>query len=383
MAADAFRPDDPRDPVLTEGDGLVAAVPAGDVAAAAADAKGAVHTRENLRAAVQAGRGHEVPDIPADQVFQMRKTLVRQVIPKTLDEILDDALPALHDGGTHLHVAAPQAQEFHGIAPGIDSPDAGKLHAFEYRVHRHLQDETEGDGLHGSPGVARNRLLAGHDPAHRHGLDGVDGRDSVRTAQISRRGDQVHGRNVGGHLRDDRDMHGPLYENRIVRHQFRILSHVAAHADQTHLGAGEIELDGIDAGVLRHMRKLDPLLVGVAHDGGDDDFGGIVLLQLAQDLEVHLRRILGELLHVAESGEGAVRTLHGVETRRDFIDILQADRLVIDAGPAGLEGRGDHLVVGADGGRGEEEGILAGDPAERDVQGREVPVRRRRLRQGR
>ena len=180
---------------------------------------------------------------------------------------------------------------------------------------------------------------------------------------------------VGRHLGDDRYLDIMLHVGRVEQHQLRVLSHVAAHASQLHLRAGEIQLHRVDAGLFSHFRQRDPLRLGVAHDGGHDDFVGIVLFQPQQNVEVHLHGILAQLLHVAEAEEiGAARLVDGIEARRHLADVLHADGLVEHACPSCFEGTRHHLVVGADGRRGEEEGILARDAAEVDGKAGEVFV---------
>lgn len=58
--------------------------------------------------------------------------------------------------------------------------------------------------------------------------------------------------------------------------------------------------------------------------------------------------------------------VHGIETGRHLLDLLQTDGLIEDTCPACIEGMGHHLVVGTYSRRGQEERILATDAAERD-----------------
>ena len=189
-------------------------------------------------------------------------------------------------------------------------------------------------------------------------------------------GELGHRRDIRRHLGDDGNVDGPLDIGGVEGDEFGVLAHVAAHAGKAHLRAGKVQFHGIDPGLLGHLRQLDPLLLRLSHDGGDDDLGGIVLLEPLEDVEVHLHRILRQLLHVAEAGKAAVGPFHGVEAGRNLLDVLQADGLVEHARPARFQGRGHHLVVRADGGRSQEEGILAVQAAEVDLQGRQFRLRR-------
>jgi hypothetical protein len=86
-------------------------------------------------------------------------------------------------------------------------------------------------------------------------------------------------------------------------------------------------------------------------------------------------RILAELFHIAEGIEvTCARLVKGIKTRGYLPDVLHANGLIEDASPTHVKGTSYHLVVGANGGRSEEEGILAMQAAEVDSEGR-----RRRL----
>ena len=92
------------------------------------------------------------------------------------------------------------------------------------------------------------------------------------------------------------------------------MSDIATQTNQAHLRTREVELYGIAACLLSHLGQLDPLLLELAHDRGYDHLRGIVLLEATEDIEVHLIRILGQLLHIAETGKrGAF--LHSIEAR--------------------------------------------------------------------
>ena len=114
-----------------------------------------------------------------------------------------------------------------------------------------------------------------------------------------------------------------------------------------HLGAGEVHLDHVGAGLGHEAGQLFPVFLGGAHDGGDEDLVGIVFLQLAEVSQVLLQGMLGDLLHVLEADEGGALLGQGVETGRDLVDEEAGgtNGLEDDAGPAFVIGLGAHLVA--------------------------------------
>ena len=217
----------------------------------------------------------------------------------------------LHHGRAHLHVAAAQLDELQGVVPGLDAAHAAVLHLLHHGVQHHGQDMAQGDGPHGPAGIAGARLAAAHLRAFSHGdaLDGVDGRYGIGTGKTGGRANVRNMGDVGRHLGDDGNADAALDGGREENHELGVLSHVAAHAGLSHLRAGEIEFHGIAAGFLRHFGKFYPLLFLLPHDGGNDHLGRIVLLQAPKDVEIHLRGVLAQLLHVAEGVEIAVAAM--------------------------------------------------------------------------
>ena len=230
----------------------------------------------------------------------------------------------------------------------------------------------QGDGPHGTTGIARDGALSGHLGlgGHRHRLDGVDGRDGVGTRLHAGSGRLGDVRDVGRHLRNDGYLHRALHTGGVGLHQFRTLAHVAAHALVLHLRAREVQFHGVAASRLGHLRQPHPLLLGLPHDGGNNHLRGVVLLQPPQDVKIHLHGVLAQLLHVAEAVEVAVDAVAvlGVEAGRHLLNLLQADGLIEHARPAGIEGTRHHLVVRTYRRRGKEERVLARDAAELDPQ---------------
>ena len=153
-------------------------------------------------------------------------------------------------------------------------------------------------------------------------------------------------------------------------HEFWGLPHIAAHAGEPHLGAREIELHGINASTLDHLSQFYPLFLALAHDAGYDDLRRIILLQPVQNVEVHVDRVLAQLLHVTEAIEVAIQAIavYGIESGRNLLDFLQADGLIVHATPPRLKGTCHHLVVGTHCRGCQKERILAVDAAKLNIQ---------------
>ena len=179
---------------------------------------------------------------------------------------------------------------------------------------------------------------------------------------------------IGCHLRNDGYLYALLHASGIGFYQFRTLPHVATHTLVLHLRTREVQLHGIAAGLLSHLRQPHPLILGLSHNRGDDHFRGIVLLQSAQNVEVFLYWVLAQLFHITETVEVAVRgiVVHSVKTWRHLLDLLQTNGLIKDTCPAGIECFRYHRVVGTYRRRGEEERILTLDAAKHDIERRSV-----------
>ena len=370
VTADALSADDAG---LTgfrvEGDSLMAAIHARNEAAATADALLAVYLREDDGFAVQMVGVQELRQLLAHQLLQMREAALGHVALEAEDEVVDDAVAVLHDGGAYLYVAAAQLDELKCVAPRLDTADAAKFRLWQCLCQ--FQYVPQCNRSHGATRIARDGALSGHLGlcCHRYRLDGVDGRDSVGTRLHTGSGRLGDVRDVGRHLRDDGNLHRTLHTGGIGIHQFRTLPHIAAHAFVLHLRTREVQFHGVAASRLSHPRQTGPLLLGLPHYRGDDHFRGVVLLQPPQDVKVHLHGVLAQLLHVAEAVEVAVDAVavHRIETGRYLLDFLQADGFIEHTRSAGIEGAGHHLVVRADRRRGEEERVLAAYATECDM----------------
>ena len=159
----------------------------------------------------------------------------------------------------------------------------------------------------------------------------------------------THHGDVGRHFGNDRDGYRMLDIGGKEGHQLAILTHIAAHTCRAHLRAGEVQFYGIDTGCLGPLGQFNPFFFGRTHDGCHHDFGRIVLFQAVQDIKVHFRRILAQLLHIAQRIEVTLvaLTVQDVKSGGHLVDVVQADGLVEDASPAGFKGACHHLIVGA------------------------------------
>ena len=214
--------------------------------------------------------------------------------------------------------------------------------------------------------MARHLGIVGHGDR----LDGVDGRDGIGTGEEGRHRRMIDMGDVGRHLRDDGYLHRFPDDVGVDGHQFRVLTHIAAHARQSHLRAREVKFDGITACLLGPQGQFAPLFLGLSHDTGDDHLRGIVLFEPTQDVEVQVNGILTQLLHIAETIEVAVHTvaMDGIETRRHLFDLLEADGLIEHASPPCLKGTRHHLIIGTHRRRGQKERILTRNTTEIDGQ---------------
>ena len=370
MAAHALLADDVWLPFCqVEADGLVSAVVARDVAAAAAHAFLSVNLWQHHRVSVELRGLDERRQLLADKVLKMLDATLSHVCRHAHKQVVDDAVAILHDSRADLYVAAAYLDILQSVPPRLNATDAAQLDALHDLVLCHFEDETLSNGLHSTTRVARHRLLLADLSLWREGdaLDGVDGRNGVCSGKVSTQSRLSHMCDVRRHLRNDGNLHVLLDVGSIGCDEFVVLSHIAAHASQSHLRAGEVQFHCVAASKLSHLGKLYPLLFELTHDAGNHHFRRIVLLQTLQNVEVHLVRVLAQLFHVAEASKGSV-LLDCVESGRDLSDVLFANGLVEDTCPAHVEGASYHVVVRADGRRGQEEGVLAFDTAESDLQ---------------
>ena len=163
-----------------------------------------------------------------------------------------------------------------------------------------------------------------------------------------------------------------------------------AHAALAHaVGAAEIELEAIGAGVFGALDDVVPdFALGIHHEGRDDGVVRIALLDLGDLAEVGVDGAVADELDVVEAHHALAVPIDGGVARGDIDDGF-ADGLPDGAAPAGVEGA--HDLLAAIGGRagGEPEGVGAADAGEiggevshglSPSRGRRVCRRPRRLR---
>lgn len=104
-----------------DGDGLVAAVVAGGVAAAATDAHVAVNLRIDDGRAVEVGGQIELWQAFAHKVLHLCDASLGHVMLQSKNHVVDDAVAILHNGCAYLYVTAPQLNELQRVAPRFDA----------------------------------------------------------------------------------------------------------------------------------------------------------------------------------------------------------------------------------------------------------------------
>ena len=130
MATDALGAEDLRFAVLVKSDRLVSSVGAGDIASSATDTLLAVDLREDHRLAVEVMGKNKVLQFLAHECLEFGNTSLLHVMLQTEDEVVDDAIAVLHDGGTDLHVAAAELDELQRVAPCLDTADTADVDMF-------------------------------------------------------------------------------------------------------------------------------------------------------------------------------------------------------------------------------------------------------------
>ena len=369
VAADAFIGNNRFACAFFDIDGLMAAVEAADGAAAAADAFGIVDLRDDLEVAVEVFAGNDVGQCFANEIAQGLVTMLFHEDFEAVNEVFDDAVAILHNGGRDLQRFGAEEQEFNGIHPGFDAADARDGNIGEFFVLFELCNEAKGDGLDGCAGVTRNRALAvddGHtshvfdvDVANR--LDRVDGRDGVSAAFDCAFGRDFHVGDVRGHFGNDGNVCIVLDDAGVFFDEFGILANVRPHGMAGHLRAREVELEHIRTGFGHFAGEQGPFFFIGAHDRNGEYFGGIIFFKTANDFSIFLPGMFRNLLHVFESDEADVFFADVVKTRGAFIHAVDADGFIEDAGPAEIEAFGNHLVVVANRRGRQEERIFAMD----------------------
>ena len=147
MAADALVAHEVRLAVVAEGDGLMAAIHAGDIAPTAADALLAVEDGEDYSIAVKVVGRNKAGKPLTHQGRELGDASARHVMLKAHDEVINDAITVLHHGSTYLQVAAAQLDELKRVSPGFNAADTAQFQVVHHGVLGHLEDEAQGDGL--------------------------------------------------------------------------------------------------------------------------------------------------------------------------------------------------------------------------------------------
>src|SRR5205807_8949161 len=109
---------------LREGDALVRAVFAGDVAEVALDALRVINARDRLVVEIEIAPVGHTTCARADDLAHARVAFVVQVVRQSVNQVFDDAIAVVHDGGADLHGGCADQQELGRVAPRRDPADA-------------------------------------------------------------------------------------------------------------------------------------------------------------------------------------------------------------------------------------------------------------------
>ena len=185
MTADALSADDTRlAGVTVEDNGLMSTIATRHLAASATDAALAIYLGVDDGIAIELAGLCEHGNPLADEVNKVVNAPFRHVAAKAENEVIDDAVAVLHDGGTHLYVTASELDELQCVAPCLNATNATEVGTAEDIDLRHLKDVAQGDRLDSTAGIARDGATIGDIGTGIHGdrLDGVNGRNSIGTA---------------------------------------------------------------------------------------------------------------------------------------------------------------------------------------------------------
>ena len=351
----------------------MAAVRAGNHAASAADALLPMKFREYDRVTLQhIGGIADGIQGKASRFLHAGKAFFSQIIVEPGFEIVDDAVAILHHRRRDLNASGAQQNEFQRVRPVLHAAHGAQMHALQRRVLPQLGNEAQRDWFDRIAAVAAHRGHAvyrgggdigmGIDPDDT--LDRIDGGDPVRTAAFGRLGRGAHDRHIGCELGKDRELCTPSRCGGEALHQLRRLADIRAQAAVRHVGAGEVQLDGVRAVFLAETGELLPLRIILAHNGGQNEFGRIFHFQAAKDLHVFRHAVVGELLNVFEADDTAAISRDGGEAGRCLMNIKGTDGLEGRACPARLKGAGAHIIGAGHHGGGEQERVLQRHTAE-------------------
>ena len=96
---------------------MVRGVAAGDVAQVAANAFLLIDARDRLEGQVKILEVRDALQASPDDIRNVRESLLVHPVGQALAQILDDAEPVVHHGGTNLETAGTEEQELSCILP--------------------------------------------------------------------------------------------------------------------------------------------------------------------------------------------------------------------------------------------------------------------------
>src|ERR1039458_787026 len=327
-----------------QGDGLVCAVLARDVAKIAADALVVVDGGDALVMQVEPlpllQRGHGF----ADEFAHALHALSVEVIVQTVGHVLHDAKTMVHDRRANLHARRAERDELRRIPPGRDAADAGDRNP-DLGIRRAALNHVQGNRLHRRAAVPAVRAPSADEWLGaevvevdlRDAVDGVDERNRVALRPAGRPRGRSDVRDVGRELGDDRDFRDLLDPPNDGLGHLRILADGRAHAALAHaVRTAEVQFDAVRPRVLGALYEFMPALAGVHHERRDDGVPRPALLDLGKLAEIRLRRAVGDELDVVKPDHAGLSQVERRIARGDVHDGI-ADGLPNHAAPAGLE----------------------------------------------
>ena len=193
-------------------------------------------------------------------------------------------------------------------------------------------------------------------------LDRVDGRNAVCAAAFGGFRCGAHLRHIRRELSQDRKLRAAPCRCGKALDQLRHLPDIRSETAVRHVGTGKVQFDRIRAVFFAQARKLRPFLIILTHDGCQDEFVRIVLLQPAEDLHILRHAVVGELFDILKPDDASVVPRDSRKPGRSLVDREGADRLERSASPARFKGSGAHVIcAGYHRGR-QQEGILQREP---------------------
>ena len=129
VTADTFRTNDAWLASLAiKGDGLMTAVHAGSVTAPTTNAAFPDYLRKDNSVAVEVGGRDEIGQFLANDGFERGESSFRHVVLESEDEVVDDAIAVLHNGGAYLDISATKLNELQSVTPCLNATESAQFY---------------------------------------------------------------------------------------------------------------------------------------------------------------------------------------------------------------------------------------------------------------